>query len=281
MRLQGLLDRPEGARAVVLIVHGLGGDARRPYVRRAANAARAAGLASLRIALRGADGSGEDLYHAGLHSDLSAALASPELAGYGRRFVLGFSIGGHVALRLALDGAERPDAVATVCAPLDLEASQQRLDSGGGYALYRSWLLSGLRAHYRALEARDRAPAPWDEVAPIRTIRAWDDIVVARRFGFADAGAYYASVAVGARAGDLALPTLCVAARQDPLVDAADALEEAAEGNPALTVRVVERGGHVGFPRSLDLGFGPRRGLDAQVMAWFQSEARIPDSKSG
>ena len=64
----------------LLIVHGLGGSAKSPYTAKAAHAAAAAGLSSLRLNLRGADLLGEDYYHAGMTADLAAAIASPELA---------------------------------------------------------------------------------------------------------------------------------------------------------------------------------------------------------
>ena len=80
LRLTGRLLAPDGATAVLLCVHGLGGSADSPYLARAAAAAAARGWASLRLSMRGADGSGDGFYHAGLTDDLHVALASPELA---------------------------------------------------------------------------------------------------------------------------------------------------------------------------------------------------------
>src|SRR5262249_52678239 len=121
VRLSGLLDAVPGAETLVLIIHGLGGSALAPYCAAGARAARQAGYASLRLSLRGADMSGEDLYHGGLTEDLRAALASPEAAAYRHVLLLGYSVGGHVALRATLDRIDpRVRAVAAVCAPLDL-----------------------------------------------------------------------------------------------------------------------------------------------------------------
>ena len=106
VELRGRLRRPPGSDGVVVLVHGLGGGMDSAYVASATAACDAAGLATLRLGLRGSDGIGGDFYHAGLTSDIAAALASPELAGFSRLALLGFSLGGHVVLRYA---CERPD----------------------------------------------------------------------------------------------------------------------------------------------------------------------------
>ena len=85
---------------------------------RGAAAAEMAGLSCLRMNLRGSDRMGEDYYHGGLTVDLHAALASSEAQRYRRIYLLGYSLGGHVVLRLATEPADpRLVAVAAVCAP--------------------------------------------------------------------------------------------------------------------------------------------------------------------
>src|SRR5690349_10408712 len=106
VRLSGLHVARTGARAIVVIVHGLGGDVSGHYMIGAAAAADRAGLASLRLNLRGADGSGDDFYNAGLTEDLRAAIASPALAGYPSIYVLGYSLGGHLTLRYATESID-------------------------------------------------------------------------------------------------------------------------------------------------------------------------------
>src|SRR4051812_2692912 len=73
VRLSGMLRDRNNADALVVIVHGLGGALDSHYVVRAARELDAHGFSTLRLALRGADRSGEDFYHAGLASDLEAA----------------------------------------------------------------------------------------------------------------------------------------------------------------------------------------------------------------
>ena len=266
--LGGRLFEPPEAEALLVAVHGLGGSAASSYMLKAARAAHAAGLATLRLSLRGADGSGEDVYNAALTADLRAALASPEASRYGAVVVLGFSLGGHLALRFA---TEQPDprlaAVAAVCAPLDLASCLAAIDAPSRF-LYRRYLLARLRRTAAAVAARGRLPASMRELRRVRTIREWDRLVVVPRFGFASPEDYYTKSSVAPHLGSLAVPALLVAAANDPMVPAA-ALRPWLEDAARLEVRWVARGGHLSFPRSLELGEPGPPGIDGQVVAWL------------
>src|SRR5436305_15197212 len=69
VRLSGILDEPAGASSVMLIIHGHGSNAHSPQCTAMARAAHDAGLASLGLSLRGADLSGEGIYHGGPTDD--------------------------------------------------------------------------------------------------------------------------------------------------------------------------------------------------------------------
>ena len=160
VRLSGWLHHPPGARDLLVVVHGLGGCSESSYAVRAARVSVASGVACLRFNLRGADRSGEDYYHAGLTDDLGAALASPELAGYRNVSLLGFSLGGHVALRYATEGPDpRLRGVAAVCAPLDLAAGGRLIDRPAFWP-YRRYLFRSLVEIYGAVARRRPVPLP-------------------------------------------------------------------------------------------------------------------------
>jgi len=245
IRLGGRLRHEPRADTLLLVVHGLGGSSESPYARRAAAAASAMGWSCLRIDLRGADGSGEDFYHAGLVEDLRAVLGHASLDAYANVVVLGYSLGGHVTLRLGLHEDPRVRAVAAVCAPLDLSRSATAFDRTRVW-VYRTHVLRSLKAMYRVVAAR-RGFEDVDRVMRVTRIREWDDVVVAPRHGFADAEDYYAKASVGPRLGELVLPSLWIGARWDPMVPAST-VEPVLSDRLPLEVRWLERGGHVGFP---------------------------------
>lgn len=244
VRLSGLMSHVPGADGILVVVHGMGGDASRAYCVRAANAARRLGLSCLRLNLRGADGRGEDIYHIGLTDDLGAALASDSVARYRKIYALGFSLGGHIVLRHAVLGGEGLRAAAAVCAPLDLAAGVRHIDRRHLWP-YRRHLLEGVKQVYLRAARRGRLPAT--DLRGIRTIRAWDEAVVAPRFGFDGADHYYQQVGVMNHLDRLAVPSLFAAAPADPMVPSAGLQPILARASERLTVRWL-RGGHVGFP---------------------------------
>lgn len=272
VRLTGALSERPGAVGMALLVHGLGGSSESPYLRTAAAAAAAAGLSALRLNLRGSDRRGGDYFHAGLTDDLRAALASPAVAAAPRVVLLGYSLGGHLALRYLTEDDVDPRVVAAaaVCAPLDLDAGARAIDAPGRW-LYRRYLLRHLEEIYAEVARTRPVPVPPARVRQVRRLREFDGLVIAPRFGFRDAEDYYARMSVGPRLGRLARPALLVAARHDPMVPAATLAPSLAAAPPRLTVRWTERGGHVGLPADLDLGLGPgtARGVASQAIGWL------------
>lgn len=266
--LSGVLRDVAQSEELLLVVHGLGGCADSHYARRAARAADAAGLSCLRINLRGSDRAGEDFYHAGLTADLHAALASPDLARFRRFYALGYSVGGHLALRLATEPADsRLAAVAAVCAPLDLALSAAAFDRPELW-LYRRYVMNSLKQIYASVAARRPVPLPLAEAQRIRGLLEWDDRIVAPRHGFDGAADYYARQSVGPRLAGLRLPALLAAALGDPMVPAETMRPSLARAGGRLEVRWLSRGGHVGFPGGLD--------LEAQLFAWLRRQGRQP-----
>lgn len=262
----------DGERAALLL-HGLGGSAESGYLEPMVARLSTAGWTTLRLNLRGADRSGADLYHAGLTVDLPRILAAPPFDRARRIALVGFSLGGHVALRFATESEDpRFVAVASICAPVDLDRGAHALDSSP-WRIYRWYLLDGLNEAYAEVAARHRLPVPLERVRRARTIREWDGLAVAPRFGFASAEDYYAKASVAPRLGLLARPALLVWSAGDPMVPLATVEPHLARLPAAARVVVTPRGGHVGFPGDLDLGLGDGLGLQTQIVRWLESLA--------
>lgn len=275
IRLTGELSEPRGARALVVVVHGLGGSCQSPYVVEAAARLVGSGLACLRLSLRGADRTGEDIYHAGLTADLAAAFASREVCAYERTAVLGFSLGGHVAVRFAVDEPPaRMRAAVAVCPPLDLAAAARAIDGRGSW-VYRRYLLARLSEIYTEVAHRRQLARSVAEVRQARTFVAFDSLVIAPRYGFVDAWDYYRSVSVGPELAKLETPTLLVAAEADPMIPAASLATHIPLSSEALECHWSKRGGHLSFPNDLDLGFAAEPGIYPQVLAWLRQRLLV------
>lgn len=264
-----------GGQTLVVLVHGLGGHAESAYMVDAAGAVDRAGLSCLRLCLRGAGGTGEDIYHAGLTEELHAALSHTDFRDYEHLVVIGFSLGGHVALRAAVEGGHRRlRAVGAVCPPLDLREVQRWLDAPAR-KIYRGYILRELRSMYARVARRGRAPTPMARIRPVRTLLEWDALTVVPRFGFDHPDDYYETMSVGPQLAEVQVPALIVAGRHDPMIPAHIAERFVEETPDMLQVCWVDDGGHVFFPHDVETGLSDEGALVAQMLQWFERRCQV------
>jgi predicted alpha/beta-fold hydrolase len=241
--------RPGGRVAVV--VHGLGGSHRSGHVMRQAVMLLREGVRVVRLDLRTA-GSGIALarrtYHAGCSADVRAALA--EVHGWSPSspvVLVGQSLGGNVALKLAGEAADDPvpglAAVVAVGPPIDLAACAALMAQARN-VVYEQFFVRSLVAHLH----RHRRFFP-DLTLPrfprLVTLRLFDELYTAPYHGFADAADYHRSASAKPFLPRIAVPTLVLTARDDPFI----AVEpfESLRVPSHVEVRILERGGHLGF----------------------------------
>ena len=262
--------RPRSETDLLIAVHGLGGSHQSHYMVDVARLGHEIGFAVLRINCRGADRQGGDYNHAGLTDDLRAFIESPEVRAYRRVALIGYSLGGHLALRFAAEGAaENVASIAAICPPIDLAAGVAEIDHPKS-KVYRRTLLGGLKDIYANVLRRSRAPLPLSlrDAKRIRTIREWDERIVAPRHGFRSADDYYSRATVGPMLSEIRVPTLAVSARHDPVVYDHTVRPTLRECEAIETV-FLERGGHVGFPAGVELGHGESGSVNAQALKWL------------
>ena len=233
----------------VILVPGLTGCEASRHVLQAADAWVADGAPVVRLNLRGSP-PGRSLAHGHYHMDRVQDLADACLAvgaldpGIRRQgvVIVGFSLGGALALRLA-QAPSRPEivkAVVAVSAPLDLPATAERIARPRN-RFYERWLLRRLKQETAPLW-RDGPAAVRAAVREARHIRDFDDALTAKEAGFRDAADYYASCSPMNDMGGLGIPALVVHADDDPWVPQPSVIER-----PPLRVVITRGGGHVGF----------------------------------
>ena len=276
--LLAYLDRPLGhdaasvpaPKALVVVLHGLGGSSRREGLRRLALSFQGDGFAVLRLNLRGAD-PGRHLaggtYAAACNSDLLPVLAwARQLAATlalecGRSeplplFGAGISLGGTMLLNACLSHPGAVDGLFCASSPLDLAACSASIERPRN-RVYQRWLLQRLVRQTLAdpfgVSAQEERQL---QQQPPRSIRAFDAAVTAPRWGFASVDDYYNGASPLPRLLELprALPPmLLLQAMDDPWVPASSAQQLQAalaaqekEAHP-VEVLLTARGGHNGF----------------------------------
>lgn len=254
-----------------VLVHGMEGSSDSPYMVRMADAALEAGLVVHRFNLRGCGGTeflAPTFYHGGLTSDLLSYLLRLDRDRRTPVYLIGFSLGGNVVLKLAGelgdDGDRLIAGVCAVSAPVDLEASARRLAAPANW-LYQWRLLRGMR---QRLELVHRAvPDLWpiDGLDRVRTVLEFDARFTAPWHGFASAGQYYRTQSAAPFLPQIRVPVLIVHAKDDPIVPFRQFEHAALDGNPAIELAAPDSGGHLGF-----LSWkSPRFWLPATVIAWI------------
>ncbi len=242
---------------VALIVHGIGGSSESVYVRRAAAQLLGGGYHVARMDMRGAGESVHDapsLYHAGLTSDVAAAVAALAEDPRASSVVLvGFSLGGQVVLRLLGEWADHaPSAVVAalaVSAPLDLALSSRLFERPALWP-YRRYVVKHLLLQARAFQESRPKEAQRLRLGALSagsTIRAYDSAVVVPLHGFADADDYYRSASAGPLLPSVRVPTLVLHAADDPMVPLSSVLPSLDHASKAVEVAISRGGGHVGW----------------------------------
>ncbi len=259
-------DCPGGWRTggpAAVLVHGLAGCHRSGYLVRIAAKLNGRGVRTFRMDLRGA-GAGAALavkpYHGGCSDDVRAVVRFVEQLCSGSPItLLGFSLGGNIVLKLLGEAPERvPAAVvraAAVNPPIDLEESVVSLSRWSLRAYDRYFV----RLLLRRLSDRQllRPDAPWGRfptcpdlfAQPPRRLFDFDDRYTAPASGFQDAHDYYNRCSSEQYLSNIRVPTLLLAARDDPLIPVSmfERLTTTNNLPPSIRLHIAEGGGHLGY----------------------------------
>jgi len=252
--LLATLHRPAMARAgtpLVLLIHGLTGSEDSHYILSQARLLLDRGHRVLRLNLRGA-GPSRALcaghYYAGRSQDfrMLLSLLPAELVRDGLAAV-GYSLGGAMLLKyLGEEGGSSPlKAAASVCAPIDLAITCRNMMRPRN-RIYHHHLLSQMKIEATGegavLSANERAA-----IMKSRTVWEYDDVFIAPHYGFGSAENYYERCKPLRFMADIRVPTLMLAAGNDPWIP--DSLYRGYDwaANKALVPLLPVSGGHVGF----------------------------------
>lgn len=242
-----------GSRRLLIVSHGLEGNARRKYT---------LGMAAMGISL-GFDavcwdqrGAGKRpnrkarSYHSGETNDLHTVITHCLKSGYEEVALIGFSMGGNQILKYLGESPERvPEQIKTAVTfsvPCDLDATE-RIIALPSRQVYFQYFMKGLRQKVHTKAALFPGEVDAGKLKGVWTLRDFDDRFTAPQNGFRDAADYYARSSSLPFLSAIRVPTLLVQAKDDPFLAPECYPEAAATTNPNLYLEVPRYGGHVGF----------------------------------
>lgn len=249
-----------GDKPLVILLHGLAGSSRSPYIRGLQIAFWQMGWRSVAMNYRGCSGEYNRTwrcYHSGETSDIDFLYRelrqrepnTPMAA-------VGFSLGGNMLLKWLGEQSHaiKLFAAVAVSVPFLLNLCATKLDSGFSQ-LYNQYLLHNLkqyvhakRAHLHRLKHFDDAQklADLGNLKGIHSFWQYDHQVIAKLYGFKDAQDYYQRNSSRQFLKTIQVPTLIIQAIDDPFMTTA-VLPEPHELSDAVTLEATSAGGHVGF----------------------------------
>jgi hypothetical protein len=272
-------DCPSGWTAgdrAALLLHGVAGCHGSPYLVRLAGKLNDRGVRTFRMDMRSC-GAGMKMAqhpgHAGRSEDARAAsLAIRELCPESPLTMVGFSMGGHIVLKLACEVGDQPpgnlDSTIAVAPPIDLVCCGENIDRGFNCVYSRKFARMLVRF---VKERREFIPAIKDiRLSPAPTsIVSFDDLVTAPLSGFRDVTDYYRQCSSLPHMSKVKLPTLIITSRDDPVIPIE--MFERAKLSPTTEFHVTSHGGHVAFfgQRGID---PDRWWVDWRIADWIEGQ---------
>jgi predicted alpha/beta-fold hydrolase len=266
---------------VVLMIHGLAGSHASPYMSRAAGRLNEAGVRTFRMDMRGC-GAGAGMasrpYHAGRSDDaLSALHLIQKFCPDSPVTLVGFSLSGNIVLKLL---GEAPDSIPenvvnalAVCPAIDLGRCVRSL-VGPMQRTYDRYFVRELCGQIRANCRLRPELAPIDGSRQMKSMFDFDDQYTGPVCGFGSADNYYAASSATPHIERIRIPTLILAAKDDPLVPVAcfDGLRRPAN----VLLHLTARGGHLGYigKRGIDPDC---RWMDWRIVDWVRANLTLQD----
>ncbi len=281
-----LVNHPKGeVKGIVYMLHGLGGDASSPYKVRIAQKLVPQGYRVIRHNHRGNSEvrkASKGLYHSGSAADILKALEVIQKKWPGTPIVaIGFSLSGTMLLNLLgwyheeLKKIPELKAAMSVCSPLDLQKSSDSIASPRNKHIDYFFAKSVL-AHLKKRELITNAEIKSKFKKP--TLRKVDEYVTAPFGGFRDAADYYARCSPWQVLEKIEIPTLILAAKDDPIVPAESV--QGVKHSQAVTIQMEPSGGHMGF---LSRDLTPHkdyRWMDYFIETWAKRQLGHAEAKA-
>ncbi|MBS1814214.1 MAG: alpha/beta fold hydrolase [Acidobacteria bacterium] len=237
----------------VVLVHGLEGSSNSQYVIGNANKLFAAGCNVVRMNMRNCgwtDALSGTLYHSGMSCDVIALMEWLIARGMTWIALAGYSMGGNLVLKavgeLGTSAPPQLKSVVAVSPPMDLGQSADALGEKKNW-IYQRRFMKALRIRYRRKRNLFPAIFPHVNMDGLKSVREYDEHVMAPQSGFTGADDYYARSGAYRVMDRIAVPTLILHAWDDPFIRLTPPTREKLLNNPHIFLLEPQHGGHCAF----------------------------------
>jgi predicted alpha/beta-fold hydrolase len=261
----------------VMLVHGLCGSHKSPYLIRLTRHLLKRGIRSIRLNLRNC-GSGKGLarkfYHCGISEDIKAALSHMKSKyPHSQMVLIGFSLGGNLVLKAAGElGKEAKnyiEAVYAVSPPIKLVSSMRLLDHPNNRFFQNYFirhLVNDVTELHKSFPDLEQISFPSD-----LTILDFDELYIAPRIGYSSALEYYRHSSSIYQIPNIAIACKILFAEDDPIIDHHDI--DTVQLPDCVQVYKTDRGGHLGFLCMPNKTYG-FRWMDGLLLGWIEEFLR-------
>ena len=201
---------------LIILLHGLEGDAQRPYMLGAAKLFNKNGFNAVCVNFRSCSGESNlkfRSYHSGVTEDLEDVIHHIlENENYSEIYLKGFSLGGNVALKYVGEGRIVPNqikAVVAVSVPCFLYGSCIELHKFKNVLFhhrFKTHLIEKLKEKQKQFPNNISVP----DIKSVKTLKDFDDVYTSKAHGFEDALDYYDKNSSLQFLKNISIPTLLI-----------------------------------------------------------------------
>ena len=252
---------------LVILLHGLEGDAQRPYITGSAKILNQNGYDTCAVNYRGCSGEPNvkyRSYHSGATEDLIEVLNHIlNTKNYSEIYLKGFSLGGNLLLKYLGEGNDVPKEIkgaVAVSVPCNLHDSCKQLLSIKNimYAIkFKGNLLGKLRQKQHMFPDKISD----NDIKSIKTLKDFDDIYTSQAHGFEDALDYYKKSSSLQFLPHIQVPSLIINAKDDSFLGPECYPIKETDRNNKVFLEMPSYGGHVGFWGKNNITYTEKRAL--------------------
>ncbi|MEN8119457.1 MAG: alpha/beta fold hydrolase [Bacteroidota bacterium] len=241
--------------SLVIIIHGLEGNAGKPYMKGLVRSMNNADIDAVAINLRDCSGKPNRKYysyHSGKTEDLETVIKFIiENYKYKKIYLAGFSLGGNLVLKYVGERGNKINpiikAAIGISVPCDLKATAYNFLKKDNWLYQKRFILSLRKKALNKLKLFPEYQHLEKGIKKSKTFLEFDNLVTAAANGFKDAEDYWKQSSCKQFLTSIRIPTLLISALDDPFLPKECYPYEEAEQNPNFYFETPKYGGHVGF----------------------------------